>query len=213
MNANRSILLVGLASIFIFSFAPSTSAQSPRQNFICNDGYTQSECHEQATVLRAVLKKYPTQDLGDWSWVLVRSIDWERILFDRKLPPTIPAFTYLAKRETFFDEALLLAQSPRGIELSIAWSMTIPDLLDLAVRHEMGHALCQERDEAAARHTAQLLLDVPAISALQACRSKQPKTRYALPTKTATRSERNCRRARFLPPSGNKIYPIRKPVY
>jgi hypothetical protein len=35
--------------------------------------------------------------------------------------------------------------------------MTIPDLLDLAIAHELGHALCNERDEAKANRVARLL--------------------------------------------------------
>ena len=85
----------------------------------------------------------------------------------------IPAFTYLPSRETFIDEALLQIASSRGLELATSWHMTIPDLLDLAVRHEMGHALCNERDEAAANRTAQLLLDASAAPGLEACRSRR----------------------------------------
>jgi hypothetical protein len=127
-------------------------------------------------VLRAAVRKYPVGDLGDWNWVIVRSFDWKRFLSDRNLTPDIPAFTYLPKRETFFDEALLQTASARSFELAASWKMSIPELLDLAVRHELGHALCGERDEAAAKRTAQLLLDLPKLSAFQACHARRPRS-------------------------------------
>ena len=33
------------------------------------------------------------------------------------------------------------------MELSVAWHMPIEELLDLAIRHELAHALCNEVDE------------------------------------------------------------------
>jgi hypothetical protein len=173
VNVKHRISFAGLLLGWIVWFAPPVSAQSPRQHFVCDRGYTQTECKAQIAVLRAALAKYPTRDLGDWTWVVVRSNDWRRLLTDRKLMSGIPAFTYLPSRETFIDEALLQIASSRGLELATSWHMTIPDLLDLAVRHEMGHALCNERDEAAASRTAQLLLDAPAAPGLEACRSRR----------------------------------------
>jgi hypothetical protein len=63
----------------------------------------------------------------------------------------------LPNRETFFDEALVEAESSRGLELSASWHMKISDLRDLAIRHEIGHALCGESDELAATRIAGLL--------------------------------------------------------
>lgn len=175
MNATRSMTFGVVLVICMTWFVSPAAAQSPMLHFICDRGYTQPECKAQIDVLRAALAKYPTRDLGDWTWVVVRSNDWRRLLTDRKLKTEIPAFTYLPSRETFIDEALLKITSSRGIDLAASWHMTIPDLLDLAIRHEMGHALCHERDESAAKRTAQLLLDAPMASALEACRSRNAK--------------------------------------
>lgn len=179
MNGKRPTLYLALVLAFLVQLVNAAAAQSGTrkpwpQNFICNGGYTQSECHRQLEVLRAAFRKYPTSDLGDWTWVVVRSNDWKRLLSDRRFAPEIPAFTYLPGRETFFDEALLQPSSFRGVELAMSWHMTIPELLDLAVRHEMGHALCNEQDEVAAMRTAQLLLDLPKLSAVQACVARRP---------------------------------------
>jgi hypothetical protein len=85
--------------------------------------------------------------LGEWTWVLVRTVDWKQILSDRKFDTNHPAFSYLPKRETFLDGALVVRASIRGAELSAIWHMPIEDLLDLAIRHELAHALCNDRDE------------------------------------------------------------------
>jgi hypothetical protein len=168
-----SFLTLLLAYAAIFS-EPASAQKSTLQHFICAAGYTPAECHTQVLVLRAALDRYPTRELGDWTWVVVRSYDWLRFLSDRKLAPDIPAFTYLAKRSTYFDEALLETASSRGVELALSWHMTVPQLLDLAIRHEMGHALCKERSEDAANRTAQLLLDSPTLDTFRACIPKKP---------------------------------------
>jgi hypothetical protein len=147
---------VGTGSASVAMATPKN--QAPAQRYVCNVGYTLEECDERMLVLRRVLKKYPTDSLGEWSWVLVKSIDWKQILRVRGLDADAPAFTYLPARETFFDDALVGHESARGIELAVMWRLSIEELLDLAVRHELGHALCGERDEGQADRVAAVLL-------------------------------------------------------
>ena len=106
---------------------PATRAQikSPNQHFVCNIGYTQQECDTDLAVLRSALAKYHADALGEWSWVLVRSEDWKRILLDRGFDPNNPAFSYLPRRETFLDASLVAKVSSRGVELSQRWHMPI----------------------------------------------------------------------------------------
>jgi hypothetical protein len=78
---------------------------------------------------------------------LVRSEDWKPILLQRGLDPDSPAFTFYAKRETFIEEALVTQVPGRGRELLLKWNISMKDLLDLAITHEMGHALCDDKDE------------------------------------------------------------------
>jgi hypothetical protein len=132
----------------------SAQKEAPKQHFACNVGYTQRECELAMTVLRSALTRYPVDALGEWTWVLVRAEDWKQILSDRKFDSNHPAFSYLPKRETFFDGTLLVRSSIRGAELSATWHMPIQDLLDLAVRHELAHALCNEHDELKANQAA-----------------------------------------------------------
>ena len=157
-------LLVG--ALFVFSGRPlaaqvnahaNAKAQASEQRFACNVGYTPEECLQAETVLRKALARYPVDELGEWRWVLVRTEDWKQILSVRGFDTHHPAFSYLPKRETFVDGALVVRRSFRGAELSAIWRMPVEDLLDLAIRHELAHALCNDGDETRAEHGATVL--------------------------------------------------------
>jgi len=136
--------------------AGTRQGATPKQHFVCNTGYTLEKCHVEMEILRKALAKYPTAALGEWTWVLVRSEDWKPLLLVRHFNSSNPACTFLPAKETFLEEALVLPMSSRGVELSVVWHMSMENLLDLAVRHELGHALCLERDEAEADRVAAL---------------------------------------------------------
>lgn len=130
-------------------------------------------------VLRAVLTKYHAEALREWTWFLVRSEDWRPFLLERGLNSNIPAFTCLAKRQTFFERALVMKASVRTVQLSQRWRMPVEDVLDLAVRHELGHALCNERNEARADRAAIALKEGKPLScqATLAANSGEGRTR------------------------------------
>jgi hypothetical protein len=117
------------------------------QHFVCNTGYTPQQCHEQMAVLRPLLDKYGASRLGEWTWVLVKSDDWKELQLKHRMDPNSPAFSVLDRRETFFEEALVSPVAPRRVELVRQWSLGMDDLLKLAVTHELGHALCNEKNE------------------------------------------------------------------
>ena len=159
------ILLTGMLMVipFVCSAYPlaaqttgtaSAQKQTSKQHFVCNVGYTRRECQVAMTVLRKVTARYPVDALGEWTWVLVRTVDWKRILSDRGINPNDPAFSNLTKRVTYFDGSLLDTKSIRGVELGIVWHMPVEDLLDLTIRHELAHGLCNERDESRAVNAA-----------------------------------------------------------
>ena len=166
--ADRHLSLTRLTGIlmvipFVFSVYPlaaqtssTASAQKPasQRHFACHVGYTPSECQVALTVLRKTLERYPVEALGEWTWVLVRTEDWKQLLSERRFDSNHPAFSYLPKRETFLEGALLAKTSIRGMELSAIWHMAIEDLFDLAIRHELAHALCNDPDEARAGRAA-----------------------------------------------------------
>ena len=131
--------------------------EAPLQRFVCNTGYTVERCQKDLAVLRRALTKYPVAQLGNWTWILVRSEDWKAILLPRGLDPDSPAFTFYAKSETFIEEALVTEVPVRNRELLLKWNMSMRDLLDLAIAHELGHALCNDKDEWNANRVGQLL--------------------------------------------------------
>jgi len=144
----------------------------PTQQFVCNTGYTQKQCNEDVLVLGKALAKYPLTQLGDWTWILVRSGDWKAVLLPRGLDPDSPAFTFYPKRETFIEEALVTQVPVRGRELVLKWNMGTRDLLDLAIRHELGHALCNDANERNADRVARLLEQKKTISCQATSRPK-----------------------------------------
>ena len=153
-------LLVG----FLAASAGSTwtapgekSSGGVAQHFVCNTGYTLEKCHKDVAVLQKALEKYPVAQLGEWTWVLVRSSDWRSIQTARGLDRNSPAFTYYPARETFIEEALVTEVPGRRAALLVLWGMSMPNLLNFAVAHELGHALCNEKDESKAERVARML--------------------------------------------------------
>jgi hypothetical protein len=123
------------------------SVSGNRQHFVCNVGYSIRQCNEQMSVLRPLLAKYGADHLGDWTWVLVKSEDWKSLQQLHGMDPNSPAFSSLSRRQTFFEEAIVTPIPGRSAELIREWSSSIDHLLNLAVTHELGHALCKERNE------------------------------------------------------------------
>jgi hypothetical protein len=171
------ILLTGILMVMLLVFSAyplaaqtngnaSAQSQAPKRHFACHIGYTPNECQVAATVLRKALVRYPVDALGEWTWVLVRSEDWKQILSVRGFDTDHPAFSYLPKRETFIDGALVVRASTRGVELSAIWHMPIEDLFDLAIRHELAHALCNDPDETKANRAAMALRNGAPLSCL-----------------------------------------------
>ena len=67
------------------------------------------------------LANYRASDLGEWTWVLVRSEHWRLILLARGLDPWVPALTALGARTTFLEEALIAGPTGRVSELMDIW--------------------------------------------------------------------------------------------
>lgn len=155
-------ILVGLLAVSAGSVcaAPKEAVSSgSAQHFVCNTGYTLAQCHRDAAVLRRALEKYPVEQLGEWTWVLVRSSDWKSIVTARGMDRDSPAFTYYEGKETFFEEALFTEVPERQGALLVLWGMSMPNLLNFAVAHELGHALCNEKDEGKTERVARMLRD------------------------------------------------------
>jgi len=129
-------------------------AHAANQHFACNIGYSKQECQAATAVLRNILGRYPVDTLGQWTWILMRTVDWKYVLRERGINVNDPAFSNLTKRVTFLDGSLIDGASIRGTELRMVWRMPVEDLLDLTIRHELAHALCNERNEFKATRVA-----------------------------------------------------------
>jgi hypothetical protein len=117
------------------------------QRFICNLGYSVAECRRQIAIVQRVVARYHGEDLGKWTWVLVRSEDWKPLMQRLSLAPSSPAFSSLDQHAIFLEEAIVAPGAARAGELLRDFEVPLNQLLDFAVSHEMGHALCQEANE------------------------------------------------------------------
>jgi hypothetical protein len=164
---------LALATTFwpIVAAAPavgSASTRPPAQlQFFCNTGYSRESCRTHLADLRRVLATVEPLAVGDWTWVLVRSDDWMPILRRVGRDPDSPAFTILEKRQTFLEEALFVPLAGRSATLLAKFRLPLDQLLEEAVLHELGHALCAERDERQVHHYASQLRE----SGVVVCRS------------------------------------------
>ena len=146
------LVLIGIPSQFPSDLCAQTS--DPRQQFACNTGYTKQECQAATAVLKSALARYPVDALGQWTWVLVRTVDWKHLLDAKAMNVNNPAFSNLTRRKTFLDGSLVDGVSIRAMELRLIWHMPAEELLDFAIRHELAHAFCNEPDEFKANRIA-----------------------------------------------------------
>ena len=127
------------------------------QHFYCNTGFDQHVCQQHVAKLKEVLRHYPADAPEGWRWVIVRSEDWQRLLVSLGLDRRATAFSALGLRSTFLEEALFVYSPTRAAELVRDFHAPFDQLLAIAVSHELGHAICHERNEAAASRIAEQL--------------------------------------------------------
>lgn len=146
--------------------APANAMAS--QLFFCSAGYNPADCLLHAATLKAVLHQYPAPQLGSWSWVIVRSEDWQPLLRRLRLDQRSPAFSALDQRSTYLDEVLFRSEPKRTAELQGLFHISTEQLLPMAITHELGHAVCQEKDEDAANRIADQLRNGEPVDCLRA---------------------------------------------
>jgi hypothetical protein len=114
------------------------------QIFLCDTGVRLSDCTSEIEILKSHLQAFPVAQLGNWTWVLVRSDRWK----DLGLDSASPAYTAMEDRLTLIDESMLVEKNaPRTEELMRKFELPLPQLVDFAVTHELGHALCGFKEE------------------------------------------------------------------
>src|SRR5215469_15156773 len=115
--------------------------------FLCGQKYDQTGCVKDAAALRQAMAPYPLQLLGAWSFVLVRADDWKALVRGQGGDPVSPAFSMLDQRATLLESSLFSGMAGRNKELLQRFGLIGPDLVNLAITHEMGHGICQNKDE------------------------------------------------------------------
>ncbi len=169
-RVSRPILKLLLVGLYLLEIAqpqvslgqanpPTTGKPQPLadQHFVCNTGYSREVCHAQVARLAAVLLRYQSTLPKDWTWVLVRPEDWSRILQGLNLQEESPAFTVLAKRQTFLNEALFRTDARSSAQLLNDFAVPLDHVLEYAIAHELGHAFCGEVRERQASLLAEQL--------------------------------------------------------
>jgi hypothetical protein len=115
--------------------------------FYCAKDYNRNECSNHILTLRHELARYPIDQLGPWTFVLGTSKGWDDLAHSLRIDPRSPAFTAIDSQITVFEEALFSPIANRVTELIRDFGTTGDALLQLAVSHELGHALCKEGNE------------------------------------------------------------------
>jgi hypothetical protein len=114
------------------------------QSFLCDDKLATGDCKSEIAILRSHMQAFPVAQLGAWTWVLLRADRWRELGLDS----SSPAYTSIEDRLTLIDESMLVIKNAiRTEELERKFELPLPELIDFAVTHEMGHALCGFKDE------------------------------------------------------------------
>jgi hypothetical protein len=127
------------------------------QQLSCSSRYERQECQEHLTRLKTVLSKYPIQKLGNWTWVLVSSEEWNPLIRRLHLDARSIAFSTLKQRTIVLEQTLFLLHGPRAKALADNLEVPVDQLVSMAVSHELGHILCRNSSEAVAEQAAEQL--------------------------------------------------------
>ena len=126
---------------------PANNSTPNTIQFLCSQKYDRTECVRDAMALRQAMAPYPAQMLEQWSFVLVPADDWKALVRSQGGDPVSPAFSMLEQRATLLDSSLFAGSATRNKELLERFGLIGPALVDLAITHEMGHGICQEKNE------------------------------------------------------------------
>jgi len=125
----------------------ASSARLGRVTLSCTTDYDPARCIAGAHALAKVLERYPTAKLGDWTFVLASSEHWEQTVKSLGGDTESPAFSELGAHVTVLEDVFFDNANPRRAALAQRYGQTPDRFLDYAVTHEMGHTICNERNE------------------------------------------------------------------
>jgi hypothetical protein len=118
-----------------------------RIRFFCTHNYDSPACLKDSAALRHALASYPLERLGRWSFLLVPADDWRTLVRGLHQNPVSPAFSIIDQRMTVLESSLFTATPLRDKNLLRTFGVIGGALLDLAVTHELGHAICQDQNQ------------------------------------------------------------------
>ena len=116
-------------------------------SFSCTTDYDPSQCLTSVALLARVLERYPTEKMGQWTFVLAGSARWKQTIKELGGDTESPAFSELDARVTVFKEELFETVDSRQAMVARRFGLPPGSILDYAVTHEMGHAICGESQE------------------------------------------------------------------
>jgi hypothetical protein len=119
-------------------------------SFSCTMDYDPSQCLTSVALLAKVLQRYPTERMGQWTFVLAGSARWRQTVKELGGDPETPAFSELIARVTVLKDELFETVDSRQEMLARRFGLPPGSILDYAVTHEMGHAICGESQESLA---------------------------------------------------------------
>src|SRR6202789_3616029 len=103
-----SLLNAQTTSIKILPIDLSTRPASLSRaiSFSCTTDYDPSQCLTSVALLAKVLEKYPTERMGQWTFVLAGSARWKQTIKELGGDTESPAFSELDARVTVLEEEL-----------------------------------------------------------------------------------------------------------
>ena len=116
-------------------------------SFSCTTDYDPSQCLTSVALLATVLERYPTEKMGQWTFVLAGSAHWRQTVKKLGGDPESPAFSELGARVTVLKDELFETADSRQAMLARRFRLPPGSILDFAVTQEMGHAICGEYQE------------------------------------------------------------------
>jgi hypothetical protein len=116
-------------------------------SFSCTTDYDPSQCLTSVALLAKVLERYPTERMGQWTFVLAGSARWRQTVKKLGGDTESPAFSELSARVTVLKDELFETADARREMLARRFGLPPGSILDYAVTHELGHAICGERQE------------------------------------------------------------------
>jgi hypothetical protein len=115
--------------------------------FFCTNNYDTQACMKDSVALRHALAPYPLERLGRWSFLLVPANDWRTLVLGLHGNPVSPAFSIIDQRIIVLESSLFTATPTGDMNLLRTFGVIGGALLDLAVTHELGHAICQDQNQ------------------------------------------------------------------